>query len=51
MDRHYKNRCGEGKVASNGFLTNLVTGKGYRPAGNQAAADKVLVIQSLFPAK
>jgi hypothetical protein len=23
MDRHYKNRCGQGKAAANGFLMNL----------------------------
>jgi hypothetical protein len=24
MDRHYKNRCGQGKAAANGFLMNLI---------------------------
>jgi hypothetical protein len=42
MEGHYKNRCGEGKVTSNGFLTNLVTSKGRRlVVARQSSCDSI----------
>ncbi|TGW10565.1 hypothetical protein EN788_18885 [Mesorhizobium sp. M2D.F.Ca.ET.145.01.1.1] len=48
MNGHYRNRCGQGKATSNGFLTNLVTGRGLKSAAATARFAKAIVIQTLF---
>lgn len=48
MARHYRNRCGKGKAASNGFLTNLVTIGGHLSVFAGASTGKAVVIQTLF---
>jgi hypothetical protein len=47
--RQYKNRCGQGKVAANAFLTNLVVDFSDSKPGSQVSSDKIVSIQNLFP--
>ena len=48
MKRPYKNRCGQGKAESNGFLVNLVCSAPDSVAVASACSAKAFVIQTLF---
>jgi hypothetical protein len=40
MDEHYKNRCGKGKAAANGFLMNLLNGHFRKALGEPPKSNK-----------
>jgi hypothetical protein len=48
MYRHYKNRCGQGKAAANGFLMNLIGESPDSGASSVAETTKACGFKSFF---
>jgi hypothetical protein len=48
MYRHYKNRCGQGKAAANGFLMNLIGELPDSGAPSVAETTKACGFKSFF---